>query len=153
MDNTVSSESQMMEASSSSQKSRVTVAKSSASSVAAMEHKSSAKGTQASVAVSASAQVEVAPKPVTIQLSAQNWSWSPGVIKVKKGQKVTVVVQSLEGMHGISIPSLGISEKLSDGGTVTFTLPTDTAGTFEFFCNVPCGPGHKEMRGQIIISE
>ena len=30
-------------------------------------------------------------------------------------------------------------------------IPTDKAGTFEFFCNVQCGPGHSDMEGTIII--
>lgn len=87
----------------------------------------------------------------TIQITAKNWEFSPKAITVKKGEKVSLAVKSVDGNHGIAIPELGIDQTYNQGETVTIDLPTDKTGTFQFRCSVPCGPGHREMTGTITI--
>ncbi|TSC58293.1 MAG: cytochrome c oxidase subunit II [Candidatus Peregrinibacteria bacterium Greene0416_19] len=89
--------------------------------------------------------------PKLVDLTASNFQFSPAVIRVQKGQKLTLRLTSIEGVHGLGIPALGINERVEPGKTVEVQVPTDTAGTLDFRCTVPCGPGHKEMTGQIII--
>jgi cytochrome c oxidase subunit 2 len=67
---------------------------------------------------------------------------------VKKGDKVTLKLDSKEGMHGISQPDLKIDLKKT-GETATFTA--DKTGSFDFACSVMCGAGHANMKGKIII--
>jgi cytochrome c oxidase subunit II len=64
---------------------------------------------------------------------------------------VQLIVKGAEGMHGLAIPELRINEHVDAGSTVVIDLPTDVAGTFAFLCSVPCGPGHREMKGRIVI--
>lgn len=89
----------------------------------------------------------------TISITAANWAFTPSVITVKKGEKVLLNLVGESGIHGIGIPGLGISQRIDLGATTSVTLPTDAAGTYDFRCNVPCGPGHKEMKGTITIEE
>jgi cytochrome c oxidase subunit 2 len=84
----------------------------------------------------------------TITITASNFKFEPAEIKVKKGDKVTLKLDSKEGMHGISQPDLNIDLKKT-GETVTFTA--DKTGTFVFACNVMCGAGHPNMKGKIIV--
>ena len=86
-----------------------------------------------------------------ITVNVDNWSFSPAAITAKKGDNVSLRLMGVSGAHGLAIPGFGISVPLSAGETKTVTLPTDTEGTFEFFCNVPCGSGHRDMRGTITI--
>ncbi len=86
-----------------------------------------------------------------ITISAENFDFNPSTITVKKGEKVTLVFQGVEGHHGVMIADLGINVDIPDGGSASVELPTDKTGTFAFRCSVPCGPGHKEMTGAIII--
>lgn len=96
-----------------------------------------------------------APPPTAqvrvIVLTASNWQFSPSAIRVKRGEKVILRIVGQEGVHGFKIAELGINQTIDLGKTVDIALPTDTAGTFEFFCSVPCGSGHKQMRGTIVI--
>ena len=86
-----------------------------------------------------------------IDLTVDNFAFMPSSISLKKGEKVTLRLKGAAGIHGLAIPDLGVSVKVEPGATVDVVLNTDTAGTFSFFCNIPCGSGHKDMRGTITI--
>ncbi len=86
-----------------------------------------------------------------IAVTAANFTFTPNVIRIKKGDKIQLKLVGSEGMHGLAVDGLGINVKVSTGDTVMVDIPTDTTGTFSFRCSVPCGPGHKEMVGTIVI--
>ena len=99
------------------------------------------------------------PAPVTqsvptgrvIAISAELWKFTPNIITAKKDEVVTLQVTGISGTHGFSVPSLGINETIFMGKTVNIPLPTDKAGTFNFECSIQCGPGHPDMKGQIVV--
>lgn len=99
--------------------------------------------------VSSAALPVAAPRVITVAIT--NFAFEPSVIAVKKGERVTLAFRGVEGVHGVAIEGLGINVAVPPGETVTVELPTDVAGTFAFFCSIPCGPGHREMRGTIVI--
>lgn len=94
------------------------------------------------------AEEEVAPEPVTIAVSARNYVFSPSVIRVKKGQEVTIAFQST-GRHTFTVKGLGISKSLP-GGLASLTFTATKSGEFELICAIP---GHKErgMKGKVIV--
>ena len=75
------------------------------------------------------------------------------MITAKKGEKVTLRLVGKTGSHSFAIPGLSINQPIAAGETIEITLPTDTAGTFAFSCRIPCGEGHKDMKGSIVIEE
>jgi len=87
-----------------------------------------------------------------IAVTTANWSFSPASITAKKGEHVEIKLTGTEGVHGFAIPGLGINVTVNAGETVSVILPTLTEGTFEFFCSIPCGEGHKDMRGTLTIT-
>ena len=92
-----------------------------------------------------------APQGRIIPVTAELWKWTPNVIQAKQGEVVTLQVTGVSGTHGFSVPALGINETIFTGKTVNIPLPTGTAGTFDFACSIQCGPGHNDMKGQIVI--
>lgn len=86
-----------------------------------------------------------------IMVDVDNWSFDPSEITVNQGDKLMLHLQGNEGSHGFTIPELGINQKIDQGSMETVTVPTDKPGTYEFFCNIPCGQGHKDMRGTLVI--
>jgi heme/copper-type cytochrome/quinol oxidase subunit 2 len=86
-----------------------------------------------------------------VGMSAQNWSFTPNVIKAKRGENLRIQLHGVSGTHGFSAPAFGINVPIAPGERTTVTIPTNKAGTYEFFCSIPCGSGHKQMRGSIII--
>lgn len=104
---------------------------------------------------SAGAAEAVAPSGEAriIKMTSENWKFSPTVINAKKGEKVTIEITGISGVHGFGIPGLGINVPVQPGETVTVDLPTDKTGTFPFLCTIPCGSGHRDMTGQVVIEE
>ena len=93
----------------------------------------------------------MAPRIVTV--TAEDWSFTPATILVKKGEKIQLSIEGITGAHGYAIPELGINVGVNPGETVLVDLPTDTAGEFAVRCSVPCGSGHRDMTGTIVIEE
>lgn len=71
---------------------------------------------------------------------------------MKKGEKVTVRLRGDVGIHGFAVRGTSVSVHVNPGEVLDVVLPTDTEGTFEFFCNVPCGDGHKDMKGTLTVT-
>lgn len=95
---------------------------------------------------------QAAPQERVIPVTAELWKFTPNVIQAQQGESVTLQIAGISGTHGFSAPDLGINATVIQGQTVTLPLPTDKPGTFDFRCSVPCGPGHLEMKGQIVIA-
>ncbi|MGC8462113.1 MAG: cupredoxin domain-containing protein [Acidimicrobiales bacterium] len=58
----------------------------------------------------------------------------------KVGEKVTVVVTDHDVMpHTFTSPDLGVDADISPGSTTTFTFTPTAAGTYTWYCSVPCG--------------
>lgn len=89
--------------------------------------------------------------PVTIDVIARQWVFEPATIRVKTGQRVTLRINSTDVTHGIAIPEFNISENLVAGKVIDVTFTPDKAGSFDFFCSIFCGSGHKDMKGTLIV--
>lgn len=87
----------------------------------------------------------------TMKMTAELWKFTPNVVRIKKGENVTLEVTGVSGTHGLAVPALGINETIIQGQTVSIDIPTDKAGTFDFRCSIQCGSGHSDMTGQIVI--
>ena len=61
-----------------------------------------------------------------IQLTASRYAFDPVTMQVNAGEPVRVVIRSMDGIHGFSIPKLKIDVQVPNGGnavTVDFTAP------------------------------
>ncbi|MBI2139951.1 cupredoxin domain-containing protein [Candidatus Woesearchaeota archaeon] len=83
---------------------------------------------------------------------AKNWEFVPGTIAVNHGDRVVLRVKSVDVQHGFRIAEYGINEGLEPNKEVRIEFVADKKGTFPFFCSVPCGKGHKDMRGELVVS-
>jgi len=84
-------------------------------------------------------------------MTVDNFVFTPDVIRAKKGEKVTIQLTDIAGVHSFVASDLGIDVAVQPGETKTFEIPTAQVGTFEFHCGIPCGEGHRDMVGQIIV--
>ncbi|AQS55741.1 cupredoxin domain-containing protein [Novibacillus thermophilus] len=81
----------------------------------------------------------------TLEISATNWSFNQETFEVPAGE-TTISFTSKEGVHGISIPDLGVD--LTDGESATVDLEP---GEYPFSCNIACGQGHADMQAKIVV--
>ncbi|HLD71717.1 MAG TPA: cupredoxin domain-containing protein [Candidatus Peribacteraceae bacterium] len=87
----------------------------------------------------------------TIKMTAELWKFTPNVVRVKQGEKVTLAITSTSGTHGLSVPGLGINATIIQGNSMNVSIPTGKTGVFDFSCSIQCGSGHSDMKGQIIV--
>lgn len=87
-----------------------------------------------------------------ITVNVTDWSFSPAMITAKKGEKVQLKLVGGTGIHSFAVPGLSMNVRLAAGETVTVDLPTDTTGTFDARCAIPCGAGHRDMKATVVIT-
>ena len=95
----------------------------------------------------------VQPSIKTFSLVAKQWAFEPGTVTVTKGDTVHLTITSKDVTHGFKIQEYGINEKINPGKKTEIEFVADKAGTFSFFCSVPCGKGHTGMNGQLVVTE
>jgi cytochrome c oxidase subunit 2 len=86
-----------------------------------------------------------------IRVTARKYEFVPGVIKVKRGDHIRLVITALDRDHGFKLEAFHIDEKLAKGEAVTVDFTADHAGTFSFECSHFCGLGHQKMKGQLTV--
>ncbi len=85
------------------------------------------------------------------RVEAFQFGFDPAVIEVNKGDKVRIIAESRDVPHGFAIDEYGINLYLDGLRPETVEFIADKAGTFTFYCNVPCGSGHRSMKGKLIV--
>jgi nitrous-oxide reductase len=108
------------------------------------------------VAVTAGDQrVEREGKNVHVYMTAMRSHFTPDIIRVKKGDHVTIHVTSLEEKadftHGFAIPGYNIQASLDPGEVVTLEFHADRTGSFAFYCTEFCSALHLEMQGWLLV--
>lgn len=88
----------------------------------------------------------------TVEIVARRFSFEPPQVALKAGERVQVVVQAVDFVHGMNIPDLGKRYDLVPGQPTRFELQPAAPGTIEFLCDNFCGEGHEKMHGRFVIS-
>ena len=85
-------------------------------------------------------------------MDVNEFSFSPSSIAVEQGSLVTIrLTNSGEKTHGFALPDFGVNEPVAPGESKIITFLADKSGSFRFFCNVPCGSGHLNMKGTVLV--
>lgn len=88
-----------------------------------------------------------------IQMTAKKYEFSPNPIRVKKGERVRLIITATDRDHGIKIEAFNVEQRLKKGVPTTVDFTADKAGSFPFKCSVHCGFGHGGMKGTLIVEE
>src|SRR5262245_32425185 len=89
--------------------------------------------------------------PVTIQMTAKKYEFSPSPVTVTKGQPVKLEVTAMDKTHGIEIKEFKVKAKLEKGKMTVVEFTPDKAGEFEIKCSEFCGLGHGHMKGKLVV--
>ncbi|HET9030209.1 MAG TPA: cupredoxin domain-containing protein [Candidatus Aquilonibacter sp.] len=81
-----------------------------------------------------------------IKVTAKNFAFEPATITLHLHQKTKLIFSASEGMHGITIPDLGVNDVVNIGTSPSeIEVTPDKLGTFTAHCAVFCGAGHANM--------
>ena len=84
-------------------------------------------------------------------VEAFQFGFDPSVIEVNQGDKVRIIASSRDVPHGLAIPEFGVNLYLDGVTSQTAEFIADKKGKFSFYCSVPCGAGHRGMKGDLIV--
>ena len=88
-----------------------------------------------------------------VNIEAGSFYYKPNEIRVKKGEKVKVVIKSVDMMHDFVIDELSVRTKIAQAGEIVgVEIVANEVGEFEFYCSVG---NHRDMGmvGTLIIEE
>lgn len=99
---------------------------------------------------SAASSPAFAAAPVhQVNITAKNVKYSPTIITLKKGQKVTFTLKNMDNFkHNLTIKGLKVNTDVPGAKTGTATLTPKVAGTYEFHCEYH----PQQMKGTITVS-
>ena len=78
-------------------------------------------------------------------VKAFKYGYSPEIITVNKGDKVRIIIDNTDVLHGIRIPDLAIK------GNEILEFTANKEGEFSWYCTNMCGEGHMQMQGKLIV--
>lgn len=82
----------------------------------------------------------------TFNIESNNFSFSVKEIKVKQGEKVTVILKNSEGFHDFVLDEFNVkTEVLQTGKSETVSFTADKKGTYEYYCSV----GNHRAQGMV----
>lgn len=91
------------------------------------------------------------PSIKEFKITAKQFSFTPDTIEVNKGDKVRLIVTSVDVPHGFAVREYDINERLEPGKPATIEFTADKEGTFTAYCSVFCGSGHSSMKGKLVV--
>jgi heme/copper-type cytochrome/quinol oxidase subunit 2 len=91
------------------------------------------------------------PMSRDIRIAASQYEFSPGVISVNQGDRVTIVLSSTDVVHGLYLDGYDLEVTADPGQTASLSFTADKSGTFRFRCSVTCGPLHPFMIGKLRV--
>ena len=95
------------------------------------------------------------PAPVerNFHIQASRFEYSPGVLQVNPGDRVTIELEAADVMHGLSIDGYNLAVSAEPGQTARLSFVADRQGSFRFSCTVTCGNLHPFMIGKLQVGQ
>ncbi len=91
------------------------------------------------------------PTNRTFRIEAKRFEYTPAVLRVNPGDKVTIELVATDVVHGLSIDGYGLETTADPGKTARITFVANQAGTYRFHCTVTCGNMHPFMTGKLEV--
>ncbi len=87
------------------------------------------------------------------RIEASSFAFSPSVIRVNPGDRVTIDLAAMDVVHGLSIDGYDVSVTADPGQTAQLTFVANRPGTFRFRCAIACGALHPFMLGKLTVGQ
>lgn len=93
------------------------------------------------------------PSERTFKIQASRFQYSPAVLHVNPGDRVTIELNAADVVHGFAIDGYGVEMTADPGQTSRLTFIASQAGVFRFRCSVTCGNMHPFMIGKLYVGQ
>jgi heme/copper-type cytochrome/quinol oxidase subunit 2 len=92
-----------------------------------------------------------APNRREFTVVAKDFKFLPARLEVMQDDLVKLTVRSEDVAYSLTIDEYRVAKRVPAGGSTTFELRTDRAGTFPFYSNLTSDERHSQARGQLIV--
>jgi cytochrome c oxidase subunit 2 len=86
-----------------------------------------------------------------IKMYAEEWKWTPNLIRVPVGARVKIEFLSYGASRRFDLKAYKLKVKLPQDKVVTVEFVADKKGEFKWRCGRPCGDGCAKMTGKLIV--
>lgn len=93
----------------------------------------------------------LSPSEKEFHVMARQFAYDPPILRVSKGDRVTIKAESRDVLHGLYIDGYDIDQVLRPGVPVQFTFVANKEGKFGLRCSNTCGVLHPFMIGTLIV--
>ncbi|MEW5806849.1 MAG: cupredoxin domain-containing protein [Acidobacteriota bacterium] len=87
----------------------------------------------------------------TIKVYSEKFKFTPDEIKIKQGERVKLIIYTLDDTHGFRCKKLGINVKVFRDKPAEIEIEGKEKGEYPFDCSHPCGDRCFKMKGVIIV--
>jgi plastocyanin len=91
------------------------------------------------------------PQERLFRVEAKDFRYSPSVLHVNPGDRVTIELVSEDVVHGIFIDGYDLEVHADPGQPARLSFVANQAGSFRLRCSVTCGALHPFMIGQLKV--
>lgn len=95
--------------------------------------------------------VKFEPGYKEFNIKLDRFKYSPEVIRVDKGDRVKLNLDSVDVEHGFYLDGYGIDVIIPEKGFKSIEFVADKSGAFRFRCSSTCGPFHPFMIGKLSV--
>jgi heme/copper-type cytochrome/quinol oxidase subunit 2 len=93
------------------------------------------------------------PTDRTFHIEARRFEYTPAVLAVNPGDRVTIELTVTDVVHGLSIDGYNLATMADPGQTARLTFVADRQGSYRFRCTVTCGNMHPFMIGKLEVGQ
>lgn len=91
------------------------------------------------------------PTERTFRIEASRFEYSPAILQVNPGDKVTIELVATDVVHGLSIDGYNLETTADPGRSTKITFVANREGSFRFHCTTTCGNLHPFMIGKLEV--
>ena len=92
-----------------------------------------------------------APDARVVEIHAKRFSFSPDLVTLKRGERVTIRLIGDDRAHGLLVKPLGIDLDAPPNAPHEITIVPAQPGTYAAICDHYCGMGHGGMKMTFIV--
>ena len=85
------------------------------------------------------------------RVEAASFGYSPEVLRVNPGDRVTIELAAQDVVHGLTIDGYNVHLTADPGQTARAAFVAERRGSFRIRCTTPCGNLHPFMSGKFVV--
>jgi heme/copper-type cytochrome/quinol oxidase subunit 2 len=86
------------------------------------------------------------------RVRARQYTYTPGVLRVAQGDRVTLILESEDVTHGVYLDGYDVDLVAVPGRASHATFVADRPGKFRLRCSKVCGTLHPFMLGELVVT-